>query len=129
MAAVADCANDAVGKLQHDNCVVDIACRGNTGIAYGARLSKDLLYLGSNQETGHIEIMDCHIEEDTTGDANIVDWWGSRITADDMDEQRLADFSFFHGLSHAAKIGIKAPVEANLQFDTSPSHDSQGLIN
>src|SRR2546430_6060194 len=110
MAAVADCANDSVRKLQHDNCVVHVAGRCDVRVAYCAGLSKDLLYLASNQETGHIEVMDCHIEEDAAGDTNVLNRWRGRITADDMDEQRSTDLSFFYGLPHAMKIGVTAPV-------------------
>src|SRR5713226_4450751 len=129
MAAVADCANDAVHKSQHDNCIVCIADRGDVRVAYSAGLGKDLLYFISNQETGHIEVMDRHVEEDAAGDSNILNRWRGRVTADDMNEQRLADLSLFHGLSHAAKIGVKAPVEADLQLDTSPFHSIQSPIN
>src|SRR5260221_11771449 len=96
MAAVADCANDAVRKSQHDNCIVCIADLRDVRVAYSAGLGKDLLYFISNQETGHIEVMDRHVEENAAGDSNILNRWRGRRTAGDTNEQRLAELSPCH---------------------------------
>src|SRR5260370_14942595 len=120
MAAVADCANDAVLKSQHDNCIVCIADRGDVRIAYSAGLGKDLLYFVSNQETGHIEVMDRHVEEDAAGDSNILNRWRGRVTADDMNKKRLADLSLFPGLSTTGQIAVKEPHESPFQLHPTP---------
>src|SRR5258708_2373331 len=63
MAAVTDRTDDVVGKAQCDNSIFCIACRSDNRVPDDVCLTKNFLDFTSNQVTGHIEIMDHHIEK------------------------------------------------------------------
>src|SRR6266496_1209128 len=129
MTAVADRTDHTVSKLQHDHRGVNIARRTDGRIVHHACQNKDLLHFAPNQKTGHIKVMDCHIEEDTAGDCYIFNWWRVGIIADEVEQLWLTDLTLFNSLSHTTIIGIKAPIEANLQFYARAFHDIQRSVN
>src|SRR5436305_13153202 len=73
--------------------------------------------------------MNGHVEEEAARDANIFNGRWRGVTTDDMEQIGLADLSLFYGLAHPAIVGIKAPIEADLEFDASAFHRVQGLVD
>src|SRR5215471_7421525 len=129
MTAVADRADHAVAKLQHHNRGVHITHRTNGRIVHHVRQDKELLHFAADQKTGHIEVMDRHVKEDAARYANIINWWRIGIAADDMEQMWAANLSLFHSLPYTSIISIKAPVKADLQFDTSPFDSLQRAVD
>src|ERR1700738_1619368 len=126
--AVTERTDEVVGKAQCDNSIFCIACRSDSRVADDICLGKNFLDFTSNQVTGHIEIMDHHIEKNAARAPDIFDWRWGRVTTDDVEYQGLTNFSLFHRLAHAPVIGIEAPVKADLQFNAAAFYGSQGMV-
>ena len=114
MTAVLDCTDYSISKLHCDNSRIHIAHSADRGINQDASQNKDLFHFTSDQETGHIEVMDRHVQEEATGDSNIFNWRRLGIAADEMKQLWATNLTTFHCLAHTTIISIKSPVEADL---------------
>jgi len=116
-AAVVDGPDGAIGEAEHDYGRVDVAGGSDLRIHADSGGREDLGDLGADQEAGHVEVVDGHVEKHAAGDLDVGNGRRAGVAADDMEEMRRADLAARDGAADALEIGVEAAVEADLEFD------------
>ena len=107
---------------------VDIAGLADGGVDLDIAQGIDLFDL-AEQEARHIEIVDHHVHQQPAGDLDVVDRRRRWVAADDRQRMRLADFAAHDRPFQARVIGVKAPIEADLQLHARFGDSRQRRIN
>src|SRR5579864_2410774 len=62
-------------------------------------LGIDLFDIARHKKASHIKVMNCHVQENSTGGAEVIFWRRSRIATGNSEDLRLADSSCFDHLA------------------------------
>ena len=128
-AAVVDGAQGAVGEAQGHHRRVQIAGLPDGRVYQGAPRGIELLDLVAGQVAGDVEVMDGHVQEDSTGGLHVLGGRRFGIPAGDADQVGRSDSAGSHGLPRLEKAGIETPVESDLQLHFVVPNGLQGAID
>ena len=127
--AVIDGADRPICEAEHDDDGVQVTNLSNCWIYHHAAGCEQLYDLAPHEIAGHVEVVDGHIKEDTTGDLEVLQRRGRRVTADNMQQLGFTDHTILHELLCPPKVTVETPVEAHHQPDTCVRHCLQRGVN
>ena len=113
LAAVVDRGDGAVRMREHDDGGVDVAGGADGGVDQDRALGEDLDDRRSDDEAGHVEVVDRHVDEDAAAVVDVPGRRERRVAAGDAGQLHLADLAGLNRALHGPMPGIESTVEAD----------------
>ena len=102
---------------ERDDRRVDVADLGELRRDANGPVRDDLHDLAPGHEARHVEVVDRHVEEDSAGDAGVVERRRLRVAARDPQDVYVTDRSGGDSVANGAVRGVEATVEPDHEQD------------
>ena len=119
----------AVGMREHGDSEVDVTGLADRGIDEVGALGPDLHDRRADDERGHVEVVDHHVDPDPAAHPHVLHRRRRRVAARHARHPHIADAPAHHGVAHRAVAGIETPVEAHHEGHARALEHLRGSID